>query len=463
MAAGMERRDDLENPSVDLVAALTAIDELGAYTPAGIAITPTRAIRHVAVYACIRVIAETIASLPFPVLAQQGRTRVEVRDDPRWQLLNVAPNPEMTAMEWLEGVIAYPNLYSRSYSLIERDNGGRPIAIWPLRSDRTRRYRMPDRTLRYATTLDTGEPAFLEGRDVIDVPHFLGLAPIEQARNAIATAMAAEEYAGRFWSNDARPGGIIEVEDEMDENEVAEFKRRWDAGHRGLRRSHLIGILQGGAKWTDVGIPPEQSQFLQSRLYGVTEIARLFRVPPYMIADLQPGSVSYASVEQQSIDFLIHCLRPWIRRVTQQINLKLFNEPEDIKHNVFCDFKTKQLLLGDIKTRGLYFGHAIQYGWMSPADVREEDDYPFVEGLDTYYEPLNQLPVAATQGTPGSELIEQPDDIERYLMYQHNFRRRMRAPRDLLADQIAWEDQNAIALQERRAHARGLAANGNGR
>jgi HK97 family phage portal protein len=402
---------------------LAALDEMGYVTPAGVSVSPIRAMRDTAVLACVRVISETVAALPFPVVQDEGPARVELKLDPRWPLLNTQANPEMSAMELLEGMLAWPNLYARSYTYIERDNADRPLSLWPLPPQNTRRWRAPDGKITYSSMLPSGQASILRPQDVIDLPAFLGMAPIDLARSAIGTKIAADEFAGRFWANDARPGGILSFADaDPTEDEVKEIKRRWESGHRGLKRSQLIGILTGGATWQDVSVPNDAAQFLQTRMYGVTDIARLFRVPPYLIADLQPGSVSYKSVEQQQLDFLTHCLRPWIRRLMQVVNNRLFQTPVDLASSTYATIRTKPLLLGDLQQRALYFGHAIQYGWMSPADVREEDDLSFVEGLDTYYSPASQLPVAGTTELPETEELAEGTELERMLLKMHGWR-----------------------------------------
>jgi HK97 family phage portal protein len=383
------RAESLENPSTDLVTALTDLDDgFGVPTASGISVTPKTAMRHVGAYACIRILSETIGSLPLPIYRTEGRGRVKDRDDWRWPILNTEPNPETGAMELVEHLIGWANLSGKGCAYVEVDKRSGRYTIWPIPANCVERARTPSKQLAYKIRNPvTGKTQLVDPLFVIEVRAFLGLSPIDLARQALGSALAADEYAGRLWANDARPGGLIEWPDTLTDDEFKEFKARWDAGHRGVSKSHLLGVLTGGARWQDVGITPEAAQFLETRKFSVVEMARLFRVPPYLVADLQPGSVSYASVEQQSIDFVVHSLRPWLVRIEQELRRKLFNTTDDVAEGRYPRFSVDGLLRGDTRSRYAAYAIGIQWGWLSPADVRELEDMPEIPNLDRYIAP----------------------------------------------------------------------------
>ena len=391
---GRERRDVgssslLENPDVDVTSGLIAESNETSIVVPGLPVNPMRGLRLAAVYASVRAIAESCASLPLPVYRRNGRSRERLVQDPRWRLLNLAPNPEQTAMELLENWFGHALLWGTGYLYVRADDEA--PELWPLRPDRTRARRTRGGQLFYETVLDTGERIQLPPEQVIPLRSiFDGLPAVRLARGAIGTAIAAEEYAGHFWSNNSRPDGIIELSGELDDQKYDDFRRRWRAGHEGLKRSHLVGILTGGATWKELGVPPDKAQVLESRQFSVREIARMFRVPPHVIGDLE-GTVTRASIEQQSIEFVIYTLRPWLVRAEQALNRRLFDSEADRAAGIYCEFLADGLMRGDAAARAALYQSGILTGWLSRADARELENLPDVPeaGLDRFLIPLN--------------------------------------------------------------------------
>lgn len=398
----LKRDSTLENPSVDLIQAILGQVEMG--TASGIAVSVERALRMIAVYAAVRVISESIASLPFPVYRQEGRSRIRVPTDPRWPVLNDSPNPEMYAMELHETVLGHANLRGRGYEYVVRDAAGEVAELWPLLPQRTERVRDRAGKLYYRVELESGERRILSADEVVEVKAFMGFSPVQDvAREAIGTALAAEEYGSRFWQNDARPGGLIEIPEPMEDDEFDQFRRRWNAGHQGLKRSHLLGILTSGASWKEVGIAPQDAQYIDSRKWGVLEVCRCWRVPPYKLAHLEAGTVSYASVETQQIDFVVDSLRPWTVRVEQATKMRLFSSSRDREQDLYPQFNIDALLRGDTLSRYRSHQIGILTGWMSRSEARELEDLPHVEGLDAFLIPVNTQEI----GTPQAEAARQ--------------------------------------------------------
>jgi HK97 family phage portal protein len=373
------------------LAALLNASETSPRSFTGVAVTEQSALRIAAVYAAVRVLSEAVASLPFPIYRQDGRSRLPVRQDPRWRLLNDTPNPEQTAFDFWAGIVTHVNLWGNGYAYVEPALDGSVAALWHLPPDRTRPVRLADGSLRYTVRpLDGSETFQLHPEDILHIRALsldgdLGLSPIALARQTLGVALAAEEYEGRLFANDASPGIVIEWPGKLTGTQHAEFMRRWNAGHRGLERKHLLGVLTGGAKLSRAAIPPRDAEFLELRKLSVREIARIFRVPPYLLADLEPGAVSYASVEQQSLDFDTHSLRPLLVRIEQAVRLRLFDSWSDHQASLYPEFKVDGLLRGDTKTR--YHGYALgrQWGWLSVNDIRELENQPGIGPLGDQY------------------------------------------------------------------------------
>lgn len=396
---GGERRDSisgLENPEVDLIAAIVAATD--GNVSSGVSMTPLKAFRLAAVYACVRVVASSIASLPVEISRSDstGNGRDLVRDDPRWNLLNEFPNPEMTGFELFENWIAHAMLWGAGYLYIVRNGAGQPVELWPLMPDVTRPMRVQGTNqLYYETEIPgSGEKKNLPAESVIPLHAIMGLSPTMNARDMLATAAAAQQYAGQFWKNNARPGGVIQLKEGMDEDEMDEFMRRWKAGHEGIKRGQLVGILTAGATWQDVGIAPAEAQFLETRQYAAKEIAMYYGVPPHRIGIVEPGD-SRVSLEQKSIEFTAYTLREWGVRGEQALRTKLFNRPTDLKTSTLPRFNFAELERGDRKSRFDAYAVGVQWGFLSRGDVRRMEGLATVgdeEQLEEFLVPLNMIP-----------------------------------------------------------------------
>jgi HK97 family phage portal protein len=353
----------------------------------------------ISVYACVRVISEALASLPFPVYREDGMSRVKASDDPRFALLNEAPNPEMYAMELWEQVVGWANLQGSGYVFLVRDNRGEVVELWPLPGNRVQRVRSRSNELLYRLRFDNGDEQLLDKRDVVEIRAFMGLSPIRKvARDEIAAGLAQNEYGQRFWANSARPDGIVEYPHRLEDDEYEEFRARWNAGHQGVRRSHLVGLLTNGAKWNEVGVPPAEAQFLESKKYTARQIASLYRVPPYKIGDMEPGSVSYASVEVQQMEFVVDSLRPWLVRTEQAVRNRVFNTDRDRRAGVYPEFKVEGLLRGDTLSRYRAYAIGIQWGFMNRSQPRELENWDYHPELDEFLVPMNMTEAGAVDG-----------------------------------------------------------------
>lgn len=397
-SSSREQISGLENPSVDLVAAITAA--VDGSTASNVSMTPLKAFRLAAVYACVTTVAPAVASLPAEIFQDDssGEGREMVRDDPRWNLLNGFPNPEMTGMELIENWIAHAMLWGVGYLYVVRDGSGMPVELWPLMPDTTKPMRSQGSNKLYYETEVPGshDKKQLMPEQVIPLHATMGISPSMNARDMLATAAAAQQHAGRFWQNSARPGGVIELPEGMSEDEMDEFVRRWKAGHEGLKRSQLVGILTGGAQWKDVGISPEAAQMLETRKFAAQEIAMIYGVPPHRIGIIEPG-MSRISLEQQSIEFVTYTLRQWLVRAEQALRQKLFVGKDDIATRRSVRFNVNELMRGDIHSRYTAYSIGVQWGWLNRAEVRRREGDPTVDAenlLDEFLVPLNMIPAS---------------------------------------------------------------------
>lgn len=341
----------VENPKTPITEAelLSALG--GSPTVAGTSVTEKSAMRNVAVFACVRILAESVASLPLFVYrrtAEGGRERAN--DHPSYSVLHDAANPEMTAMTFRETVQGHAASWGNGYAYIVRKHGW-VTELWPLLPDRTVPVRV-DGAVAYRVTLANGEQRMLHPLDVLHIPGFgydglQGYNPIRLARESIGLGMAAEEFGARFFGQGTNLGGVVEHPGKLGQTAHENLRQSLAQKHQGLGRAHLLLILEEGMKYQRIGVAPNDAQFLETRKFQVTDIARLFRVPPHMIADLDRAT--FSNIEHESIEFVVHSLRPWLVRWEQAINVRLFTPRE--RREYYAEHLIDGLLRGDSKSR----------------------------------------------------------------------------------------------------------------
>ena len=334
------------------------------------------AMQMTAVYACVRILSESIASLPVHLYCNEAEgSKTRAVKHPLYRILHDEPNPEMTSFVFRETLMTHLLLWGNAYAQIIRNGKGEVIGLYPLMPNRMTvdrdafgkicyRYQMQDSD---AHTGKTGSVT-LKPSDVLHVPGLgfdglVGYSPIAMAKNAIGLSIATEEYGARFFANGATPGGILEFPGTVKNPES--IRESWNKGFSG-NNAHKVAILEEGMKYTPISISPEQAQFLETRKFQIDEIARIFRVPPHMVGDLEKSS--FSNIEQQSLEFVKYTLEPWIIRWEQSLNRALLSETE--KPDYFVKFNVDGLLRGDYQSRMNGYAIGIQNGFMSPNDVR---------------------------------------------------------------------------------------------
>ena len=406
-----EARSPLDNPSVPVFAALLGMME-GQDNSSGVAVSPQRAMRVVAFLACVKLLSETIASLPRPVFTSDGNGgRVADLEDPRVRKLALAPNPDMTAFVFWTYVIVCMAAYGNAYVWIEYDESGN-IDLWPVAPNKIKLQRDAQSGRRvWVVEISDQRKVWLNDEEVL---HFqgigleteLGLSNVAQARQALGISIAAEDYAGRMFEGDGSPGAVLQTEKPMTDAQFKEFHAHWQASHEGLRNAHKFALLPPGMTYAASGFDPTNLQMIEARKFQVREMARLFRIPPHMIGDLE-GSATFASVEQMSIDFVTYTLMPWLVNIEQVVNTKLFAGQKDIAEGRFMQHDTTPLLRADSVSRSKIDAVYRYAGIKTGNEVRESIGLPPKEGGDVLWQPVNQsvvgpdgIPVPPQTGVP---------------------------------------------------------------
>ncbi len=364
-------------------------------TTSGKTVNERTAMQTTAVYACVRILAEAIAGLPLHVYRYRmdgGKERIP--QHPLYYLLHNEPNPEMTSFVFRETLMSHLLLWGNAYAQVVRNGRGQAVALYPLLPSKMEVSRAANGELIYTYYRDYDENGLnpkgsyitLRKDDVLHIPGLgfdglIGYSPIAMAKNAIGMSLATEEYGASFFANGANPGGVLEHPGVI--KDIQRVKDSWNSAYQGSANAHRVAVLEEGMKFQAIGIPPEQAQFLETRKFQINEIARIFRVPPHMVGDLEKSS--FSNIEQQSLEFVKYTLDPWVVRWEQSLQQSLILPSE--KSSLFIRFNLDGLLRGDYQSRMNGYAVGRQNGWMSANDIRELEDMnriPAEEGGDLY-------------------------------------------------------------------------------
>ena len=338
-------------------------------TSSGKPVNERSAMQTAVVYACVRILAETIASLPLHTYKYTKDGKEKATEHQLYYLLHDEPNPEMTSFVFRETLMSHLLLWGNAYAQIIRDGRGQVVALYPLLPDKMRADRSTPGELYYEYHSDKGV-FILNKDDVLHIPGLgfdglIGYSPIAMAKNAIGMAMATEEYGASFFANGANPGGVLEHPGVV--KDPKKIRDSWNQVYQGSSNAHRIAVLEEGMKFQQIGIPPEQAQFLETRKFQINEIARLFRIPPHMIGDLEKSS--FSNIEQQSLEFVKYTLDPWVIRWEMAMQKALLLPSE--KRSYFIKLNVDGLLRGDYQSRMTGYSIGRQNGWLSSNDIRE--------------------------------------------------------------------------------------------
>lgn len=377
-----------------------------AQTASGVRVTPEMAVGTAAFYSVVSAIAQTIGCMPlltYERLGNGGRDRAV--KSPFYFLFSAQPNDWMTSGEWVEMVLIHLCLAGNAYNFKLRDRSGRVTALIPLNPTRMTVRQLDDMSLAYEYKFQNGTTRYMSQREVM---HFrfgfsdgiVGRSPITVARETAALTMACERYAGKFFKNGTRPSGVLTHPEALTKESSDRIRESWQRANAGEDEAWKVTVLEEGMKFEPITMSAQDCQFIEQRRFQLEEAARLFRVPPHIVGDL--SRATFSNIEQQSINFVVYCLQPYIKRFEQTLMLNFFNSLVNGKE-MYAEFLVDGLLRGDTKTRNESYEIMRRNGiistneWrrlenMSPLDPEEGGDKYLVQMQMTTLDKAGELP-----------------------------------------------------------------------
>jgi HK97 family phage portal protein len=374
-------------------------------------VSPDSALRLATVYACVRVLSESMASLPLVIYQRRADGgKDKVTDHWLFRLLAKRPNRFQNPFEWREMLQGHLALRGNAYNQIITNAKGEVVELMPLHPDRIRLELLPSGEYRYRFTDRFGNESILPRGEVwhlrgLSSDGLLGMSPIELARENLGMALAAQDYGARFFANDAKPtGGWIEFPGSFKDSEAKKvFRESYQQAQSGANRGKVL-VLENGMKFHEVGVTNKDAQFLELRKFQITDVARLFRVPPHMIGDLDRAT--FSNIEQQSLEFVMHTMTPWAERWEASIESELLLEGDDIE----VEFDFANLMRGDAASRASFYQSGIQNGWLTRNEARIAENLNPLDGLDEPLRPLNMVEESTAEDVAlDTEQAEDPE------------------------------------------------------
>lgn len=389
-------------------------------TASGKRVDERTAMQTTAVYACVRILAEAVAGLPLHLYRyRDDGGKEKALDHPLYTILHDEPNAEMTSFIFRETLMSHLLLWGNAYAQVVRNGRGEVVGLYPLLPDRMEvdrdkagrivyRYTPSDeaRFRGAAVTLPAGQVLHIPG---LGFDGLVGYSPIAMAKQAIGLGMAADEYAASYLRNGANPSGVLEHPGTL--KDPTRVRDSWQGAFAGSANSGKVAVLEEGMRYQPISLSPEASQLIQTRRFQIDEIARIFRVPPHMVGDLEKSS--FSNIEQQALEFVKYSLGPWVTRWEQAMHRCLLTDAE--KGALFMKFNVEGLLRGDYASRMSGYATARQNGWMSANDIRELEDMDRIapeDGGDLYLVNGNMIPLAGAGakggdgGEDGTQVLE---------------------------------------------------------
>jgi HK97 family phage portal protein len=371
---------------------------LGGLTESGMVVNPDVAMTMSAVFACVRVLMESVGVLPLITYRRLERGKERATDHPLYGLLHDAPNPDMTSQSFREALTANTSQWGNGFAECVIDNAGRVREMWPLMS----KYMDPPKRSKDGTLVYTYRDPRAKGP--IQFPswrilHIMGpsmsglwgMTPIATQRQAIGLGLTMETFGARLFRNGSKPGVVLKHPGKLSDRAYERLLGSWDEKHGGAENSHRTALLEEGTSIEAIGIPPEDAQFLQSRKFQIEEIARPYRMQLHLIGHLEHAT--FSNIEHQSLEFVIYTLAPWLVRFEQGILLRLLLPSE--RATYFSEFLVDSLVRGDITTRYNAYNIGRNGGWLSRNEIRERENMNAINGGDDYLTPLNMQQISA--------------------------------------------------------------------
>ena len=394
---------------------------MGGATTSGLHVDRVTAMGVSAVHASVRLLSETLASLPTILYKRLEKGKERAADHPVYDLLHLRPNPEQTPFYFKETLMHHAVLLGNGYARIVRDKRGFPRELWIQNPQEWDVKRINNRKVyvreQPKEIVPMGDMLHISG---LGYDGMKGYDTLTRIRDVIGQAMAVERYGAEFFKNYGGPGGYLRLKGRLkDKDAVDRLKHSWNKAHADWGNKESIGVLEDEAEYIPIAVAPNQSQFIETRQFIITEIARIFRVPPHLIADM--SHATFSNIEHQGIEFVVHTMRPWLVRWEQSLSMSLLSDLD--QKDYFFEFLVDALLRGDIAARSQAYRTFIEMGVYSPNEVREFENKNPVDGGDAHYVPMNWIPTEMAGQTSFGQPAE-PDEEEPEEGEENSFRER---------------------------------------
>lgn len=357
----------------------------------GAEVDENTALEYVPYWACVKVLRETIASLPVILYKRTSSGKERATNHSAYNVFHLRANPEQTAYDYKEMTASHFLIYGKSYSEKVYNNKGELAELWPLMPWNMNPKRK-DGKLYYFYDLPNGKQHVFLREELLVLNNFTltgieGERVINYIKQCLGTGMAADEYGARFYSNDSAPGGIIEMPGHLKKENIERFKDSWEKNYGQLSNKHRTAILEDGAKFHELTVAPDKAQFLETRKFQQQQTAAFHRIPPHLIGDLDRAT--YTNIEQQSLEFVNYTMLPYFVRFEQNFTTQTLTEKEQKK--LFYEFLVDALLRGDIEARYRAYKTGREMGVLSADDIREKENMnKLPDGIgEKYYIPMN--------------------------------------------------------------------------
>jgi len=380
---------------------------------AGVHVDEQSALQYSAVFACVRIISETVASLPWRLMRRRadGGADVDDRSGLHW-LLFQAPNKETSAWDFKRTLEAHRQIYGNGYAEIVRDGAGRPQSLWIVTPDRVTPTRDRDGSVAYLVDNGTTEPTRLRGADMFHLrglgfDGLVGYSPIALARQAIGLGIATEQFGAAWFGNGSHGSAVLESPTPLAPDRSAALAKQFERRNRGPKNASRVLVLEGGLQYKPISVPPDDAQFLQTREFQVNEIARWYRVPPHKLADL--SRATFSNIEHQAIEFVTDAIVPCVHGWESEAQRKLIGTPA--RRTLFTRMSVQALLRGDQAARADYYEKLWRMGVLSANEIRRFEDMNPIDDGDQHLVQLNLTSLDDVGDEPEPEpVIEPPDD-----------------------------------------------------
>lgn len=367
----------------------------GTSSSSGECVTVDKALQLSTVWACVRLISETVATLPLGFFERgEDDSRIAAKAHPLYNLLHNQPNADMTAVEFWEAVLSHLLLWGNGY-IEPRRIGARLVSLDLLLPDRMSVKRLPDGSMQYRYRDLDGTVRIIPEADVMHIRGFgtngvMGLSPLGYAREVFGSAIAQDKASAAVFANGMRFSGVFEMDSMVKEDQRKGFQARLDE-YRGAMNAGKAPLLELGIRYKPITIPPADAQMIESRSFSIEEICRWYRVPPFMVGHTSSSTSWGTGIEQQMIGFLMFALRPWLTRIEQSIRRCLLTPAERSRY--FAEFNIEGLLRGDSAARAAWLSTMAQNGFITRNEGRSKENLPKVDGGDALTVQSNLVPL----------------------------------------------------------------------